>query len=362
MTNKPFVSIIVPIRNEANYIASCLNSILEQDYPADRIEILVADGMSTDHTRAIVRDFQNRHSNIHLVNNPNLIVPTAMNVAMTFARGDVIIRVDGHCIIAPNYIRNCVAHLAAGNVDGVGGPMETIGETALSETIAVAMSSRFGVGNSAFRTETGTTKLVDTIPFPAYSREIVERAGYYDEELVRNQDDEYNYRIRELGGKLLLADNVRSTYYSRDSLGKLWKQYFQYGLYKVRVFQKHPHQMSLRQFVPPAFVAALILFSIMALIVNTGLVLLGFVAASYLGANLLASLLTAARKGWRHFALLPVMFGILHVSYGAGFLAGLVIFMNRWLDKTGNVPQPQQVYSFEIAELSKANSAVLPKI
>jgi succinoglycan biosynthesis protein ExoA len=141
----------------------------------------------------------------------------------------------------------------------------------------------------------------------------------YDEELVRNQDDEYNYRIRKMGGKILLADDVRSKYYSRGSLKKLWKQYFQYGFYKVRVFQKHPRQMSMRQFVPPLFALSLILSFILALFFPLGRIALALVTGSYLAANLAASIYTAAKRGWRHLPLLPLVFAILHLSYGLGF-------------------------------------------
>jgi succinoglycan biosynthesis protein ExoA len=334
--DQPFVSIILPIRNEAAHLQNCLDSILAQDYPADKLEIIIADGMSEDDTRTIIRAYQRQHP-ISLVDNPGLIVPAGMNRALPICQGEIIIRVDGHCEIAPDYVRNCVRHLVEDGVDGVGGPTHTIGKTPLAETIAVAMSSPFGVGNSAFRTTSGKTMAADTVPFPAYTREIIEKAGAYDEELVRNQDDEYNYRIRELGGRLLLAKDVRSTYYSRGTLGKLWKQYFQYGFFKVRVLQKHPRQMSARQFVPPLFLLSLLCAMLFTLLLPWGWILLALAGGSYLLANLCASVFTSARNGWRHLPLLPFTFAILHLSYGAGFLIGLVKFWNRWQDRTGKV-------------------------
>ena len=340
--NDLLISIILPIRNEQGTIRPALEAILAQDYPLERLEILVADGMSADHTREIVQEYQVQHPQVQLIDNPGKIVPTGMNAALRVARGEIIIRVDGHCLIAPDYVRNCVDHLLNDGVAGVGGPMQSIGETPLSQTIAVAMSSTFGVGNSAFRTMTGKTMLADTVPFPAYTRAIIQQVGLYDEELMRNQDDEYNYRIREHGGKILLAEDVRSQYFSRGSLGKLWQQYFQYGFYKVRVLQKHPKQMSPRQFVPPAFVSAVLLAMVLSIFTNWGVWLLALVGLSYLAANLLASLLTAARRGrrsLRHLPLLPLTFAILHLSYGLGFLSGLFKFWNRWGDKHGRVPE-----------------------
>ncbi len=334
----PSISIILPVRNEENYIGPCLDQIFNQEGLDHNFEVIVADGMSTDQTREIIRKYQAVHPNLFLIDNPGKIVPTGMNAALRQAKGGIIIRVDGHCEIAPDYVSMCVKHIHENKVEGVGGPMQTIGETPFSETIAVAMSSTFGVGGSAFRTVSGRTMLSDSVPFPAYTREIIEKVGLYDEELVRNQDDEYNYRIREAGGKILLSADIQSKYYSRGTLIKLWRQYFQYGYWKVRVLQKHSRQMSLRQFVPPAFVLSLLVSALLGFLFPFGSHILPLVTASYLLANLAASLITSSRKGWRHLTFLPVTFAILHLSYGLGFLAGFIKFRDRWGDKSGWVP------------------------
>lgn len=339
MSAQPFISIVIPIRNESLYIERCLQAVAKQDYPSDRIEVLVADGMSDDGTFELLRDWAAQASNRKIFQNQGKIVPTGLNILIPKAKGDILIRVDGHCVVAPDYVSNCVRHLKIDDVDGVGGPMQTVGEDFISEVIALAMSSKFGVGNSSFRTETGQTKLADTVPFPAYTREIIRKVGLYDEELVRNQDDEYNYRIRDAGGKILLADDVRSTYYSRGSLAKLWKQYFQYGYWKVRVLQKHPKQMSLRQFVPLAFVLSLTISLILALLVPWGWILLVAILGIYLLSNLAASFAIAKKRGWQFLVLLPFCFAIIHLSYGSGFLSGLFKFWNRWRDKVGRVPK-----------------------
>lgn len=328
--SNPLVSILIPIRNEAAYIKRCLAAVLAQDYPTDRIEILVADGLSDDGTRDMLTAYTTDDPRVKVFDNPGKIVACGLNLLTGHAKGEILIRVDGHCIIAPDYVRNCVHHIQEAGVDGVGGPMHSIGENHISEVIALAMSSKFGVGGSAFRTETDQTKLADTVPFPAYTREIIETVGPYDEELVRNQDDEYNYRIRKAGGKILLAEDVRSTYYSRGSLKGLWRQYSQYGLYKVRVLQKHPAQMRPRQFVPLAFVLALLAGLLLTLLTPWGWIALAALLGAYLLADLLASLLTARNKGWRYLPLLPFTFATLHLSYGLGFLAGLFKFWNRW--------------------------------
>ena len=326
----PLVSILLPIRNEAQHIEAALAAVLGQDYPAGRMEVLVIDGGSDDGTREIVGAIAAREGRVRLLDNPRRIVPTGMNLATAEAQGEVIIRVDGHCEIAPDYVRRCVEHLVRDRVDGVGGPVTTIGETPTAEAIALAMSSRFGVGDSLFRTATDRTTLADTVPFPAYTREIVERVGPYDEELVRNQDDDYNYRLRKLGAKVLLAADVRSRYYSRGTIRGLWRQYFQYGFWKVRVMQKHPRQMRPRQFVPPAFVAALLGSALLALVAPAGRWLFGLAAGAYALANLVASAQVGRGKGIGAMARLPIIFAALHVGYGLGFLRGLLRFRNRW--------------------------------
>jgi len=328
----PFVSVILPVRNEAKFIASSLSAVLNQDYPSEQLEIIVADGMSIDNTRQIVESFQARHPNVRLIDNPGRIVPTGLNAAIAQARGEIIVRVDGHCEVARDYVRNCVEHLLNGAVDGVGGPLETVGETFIARVTATAMSSAFGVGDSAFRTVNDKTMLTDTVAFPAYTRTIVEKAGPFDEELVRNQDDEYNYRLRKIGARILLASDVRSRYYSRGSLRSLWRQYLQYGYWKVRVMQKHPRQMRPRQFVPFFFVVSL-LFSLLILPFSSlGTLLLSLVIGSYVISNSVASVLVARRKGWQLLPLLPAAFAILHLAFGLGFLVGLIKFWNRWLD------------------------------
>jgi glycosyltransferase involved in cell wall biosynthesis len=326
----PFVTLVMPIRNEEAFIAKALEAVINQDYPGGRMEIIVVDGISRDGTREIVAGVQSRNANITLLSNPRGIVPAAMNIAMAKAKGEIIIRVDGHCRIAADYVRRCVDHLTRDGVDGVGGPVRTVGETRVARAIAAAMSSPFGVGGSAFRTTTDRTMLADTVPFPAYTRAIVDRAGPYDEELVRNQDDEYNYRLRKLGAKILLAADVRSEYYSRSSFRSLWRQYFQYGVWKVRVMQKHPRQMRARQFVPVAFVCALGCGAIAAPFSALGGWFLALVAGTYVAANLLATLVTARGALGEIGVFLPLAFAELHLAFGFGFLAGLVKFRSRW--------------------------------
>ena len=260
---------------------------------------------------------------------------------MAVCRGEIIVRVDGHCEITPTYVERCVAHLSKDKVDGVGGSVETIGKTHVAQVIARAMSSTFGVGNSAFRTRQGQTLYVDTIPFPAYRRSVIKLAGNYDEELVRNQDDEYNYRLRELGAKLLLAADVKSKYYSRSSLRSLWSQYYQYGYWKVRVMQRHPRQMNLRQFVPPGFMATLISTGCVGIVLPNAAIAFLATGSLYALFNLVASS-WICRRDLRMLPLMPLVLAALHFSYGLGFLLGVIQFREGFKFRV-MLPSPPEV-------------------
>lgn len=334
MDNLPLVSIIMPVRNESAYIERSLGAVLGQDYPPDQLEILVVDGMSDDGTREYIRDRLTTLPNLRLIDNPRGIVPPALNIGIREARGEIIVRVDGHCEIAPDYVSRCVKHLLAGGVEAVGGPIETVGETDEAQAIALAMSSWFGVGGSGFRTVKDRAALVETVAFPAYTSQTLQRIGPFDEELIRNQDDEYNYRLLKNGGRILLSPDIRSRYYSRSSLRSLWRQYYQYGFWKVRVMQKHPRQMRWRQFVPPAFVATMLGSSLLGIFLRPLRWIAALVTLLYVTADLTASLALGRAHGWRFVPRLVIIHPILHLSYGLGFLRGLLYFARRFRKAT----------------------------
>lgn len=334
----PHVLIVMPVYNEARCIRQTLGAALDQDYPAGLIEIIVADGGSTDGTRQVIQELQANHPNLHLIDNPGKIVPTGLNAALLQGNGDIIVRVDGHTVIAPDYVRQCVETLHSSGADNVGGRMRANGQGRFGEAVAHATSSSFGVGGSRFH-YSDEEEWVDTVYLGAWRRETFRRIGFFDEELVRDQDDEFNYRLREQGGKILLTPRIQSRYTVRSKPRTLWRQYFQYGFWKVRVLQKHPLQMRPRQFVPPIFVGILMAGGLGAFFSPLSRALFALVLGSYLLANLAASAWTASQRGWRHLALLPLAYTILHFSYGLGFLVGLVKFANRWDDKHGRVPK-----------------------
>lgn len=325
----PLVTVIMPVRNEALFIRRSLGAVLSQEYPADRMEVLVADGMSDDGTRDIVRGFQARYPNLRLVDNAGKYVPTGLNLGLREARGDVVVRVDGHSEIALDYVRNAVEELLRTGADNVGGPVTPVGEGGFGVAAALAQTSGFGGGGGRFH-EGEDEEWVDTVCMGVWRRELFDRIGTFDEEMIRNQDDEFNYRLLERGGRILRTPRVKSTYAVRTSPHSLWRQYFQYGFWKVRVMQKHPLQMRYRQFAPPAFVAALIVFGALAAWVPWGATLLAWLLGAYLAGTVAGAAVTAARHGWVFFPLLPLAYVIMHMAYGLGFLCGLAAFAGRW--------------------------------
>jgi len=324
----PFVTVIMPIRNEVGFIGNSLDAVLRQDYPGEQMEIFVVDGMSDDGTRDILKEAVDRWQrskgngcpNIVLLDNTARTVPTALNVGLQHARGDVIIRVDGHCEIAPDYVRRCVHLLHQTGADNVGGLQRAVGLDWIGRTIALSTSSPFGVGDARFH-YAKKPSWVDTVYLGAFRRDVFEHIGGFDEELVRNQDDEFNFRLAQSGGRIWLDPSLRSVYYCRGSLGALWRQYFEYGVYKVLLIKKRRAVPSWRHLVPVSFVLLLLGSLLLALFFQQPLLALT-VAGPYALINVVSSAF-AARRDWRALPLLPVAFLILHMAYGMGFLGGL---------------------------------------
>lgn len=330
----PLVSIILAIRNEDRHIGRCLASILRQNYPSDQIEVLIADGMSRDRTREIIAEIAAKHPmyRVCVLDNPGLAVPKGLNLSLTKSRGEIIVRVDGRTEIAPDYVSQCVALLSASGADNVGGRREPKANTRVGRAVALGITLPFGIGGGRYL-QSDLPQWTDSVYLGAWRREVFDRVGVFDEEMSRNQDDEFNYRLRKSGGRILASPLVRSTYWCRESLIALGRQYYDFGWWKVRVLQKHPRQMSWRQFVPAGFVASLTFVAMSAPFWGAARVLLAFIVATYLATNLAVSLVSGLRYGWRQALLLPAVFATLHLSYGIGFLTGLVRFCGAWRDR-----------------------------
>ena len=323
---RPFVTVMVPMRNEGAWIERCVESILAQDYPSDRIEVIVVDGLSTDDSCERLRRMAKHDPRLRVLSNPACIVPSSLNLALRHARGDVVARVDAHTVLAADYLTRGVELLERSGADNVGGPMVCKGGGAVGDAVAEAMSSRFGIG-SYFHFATDEREC-DTVYMGMWPRRVFETVGLFDEQLVRNQDDEHSYRIRKAGGRVLVSPSMRSSYQNRRSWKALVRQFFEYGLWKVRVLQKHPAQMSLRHFVPPVMIAGLVVGVVVYPIEPTLTIAVAVAYATYVGVLGCVSLSHGGRPAAvvRRFAALAAI----HHAWGAGFLVGLVRFAGCW--------------------------------
>jgi glycosyltransferase involved in cell wall biosynthesis len=321
----PRVSIIIPCRNEAGYIAHCLNSILASDYPQDLLEILVADGHSTDGTREILARYCAEHGSVQLLDNPRGTTSGGLNAAIQASSGAVVIRMDAHVLYPPDYISRLVRGLEESGADNVGGVLETVpaDKSAMARAIAVGMSHRFGVGNSHFRVGTSQRREVDTVPFGCFRREIFSRIGLFDEELIRNQDDEFNFRVITRGGRVVLLPDVSCRYFARRSLHQLGRMYYQYGYFKPLVARKVGRIMTVRQLVPSLLVVSLAVSALGALWVPGAGIILALVLAAYGLLVGLAAVDAARTHGLWCGAALGAVIPTLHFSYGIGFLLGI---------------------------------------
>lgn len=324
----PFVSVVMPVRNEARFIRANLAQLQAQDYPPDKFEIIVADGMSTDGTREIVLECARRYPSIRLIDNVAKIVPTGLNAAIRAARGEIIIRVDGHVHVAPDFVRANV-ELLRNQPDawGGGGPIVHAGTTAFGAAVAVAMSHPIGMGNAPHR-RADYEGFGEGAPFPAFHRWVFDRVGYFDESLVRNQDDEFNYRVAKAGGKIYVTPKVRSTYFVRDTITGLGRQFFQYSFWRIPVMKKHRRPTTFRQVIPALFFFVILATAVAGIALRQPVVALGLPMA-YVVVLLATGASTLPRHGLRIAVLAPVALLVMHACYAAGMVYGALVSIQR---------------------------------
>jgi len=322
--NSPFsfISVIIPMRNEAKFIEKCVKSVLDQNYSKSRFEIIIIDGMSTDSSKKIVANLVKKNSNIRLFDNPGMTTPAGLNIGIKNAKGEVITRVDAHSYIASDYLQKIVNSFNNEQIMAVGGPVRKISSSFLSETINLALSSPFGIGGG-LHWYSKERRFVDTVFRASYRKEIFDIVGYFDETMIYAEDEELNWRIRKAGYKIVLSPEIKCYYYPRSSIGGLFKQYYDYGSARVKVIRKHPDFFRIKHIIPSAFILSLIGNGILAVFNVWFLWLFLGVAGSYLIISLAFSALISQKKGWRYFGLLPISFACLHFGYGIGFLCRL---------------------------------------
>lgn len=325
--DKAFISVVMPVYNEEKYIENCIDSLLLQDYPQECMEWIFVDGMSSDRTRELIGAYIEKYPKlIKLLSNPNKTVPYAMNIGIKEARGKYIIRLDAHADYNKDYISKCVYYLDTTDADNVGGVAETKSKGFVGNAIAKMLSSRFGVGNSEFRTN-GESGYVDTVPFGAFRREVFEKWGGYDERLTRNQDNEMNYRIRKNGGKIYLSSDIMLSYYCRDSIKGISDMAVKNGMWNVITMKLCPGSMGVRHFVPLVFLLSLMILPIAGIIYHPIWWLFALEMALYFALDWIFSAKQAS--GIKEFFLLVLLFPIFHITYGAGSLKGILKLFSK---------------------------------
>lgn len=339
------VSILLPCRNEEKFISTVIENIIHQDYDSSYIEFLIIDGMSDDGTRSIIDRYQKHFSIIHLVDNPNRTVPHALNIGIKNATGDLIIRIDAHAIYPPSYVSTLVYYLDMLGADNVGGVWETLpsSSSSVAKSIAIALSTPFGVGNAAYRVNSKPESEyveVDTVPFGCYRREVFERIGFFDEDLTRNQDNEFNERLKKAGGKIYLIPGLSIKYFARESYTKLFKMQYQYGYFGPLVDLKLKRPTRIRRYVPNIFVLSLIIPLLLVPLDNR----FGLISAVSLGLYILLSTFFSLyelyrRKNMLLFPFLTYAYLVSHIGYGIGYIVGIWDFlvMKRHLHKKVDV-------------------------
>jgi glycosyltransferase involved in cell wall biosynthesis len=324
------VSVIIPVRNEGPHLHKCLSSLLKQTYPATDYEVIVVDGRSSDRSRDIVDEFRVGYPNLQLLDNPAGIAPTAMNIGIRQATGDVIVRADGHNVYPPDYVENCVRYLDQTGADNVGGPWITVApnESLGARLVAALLSSPFGVGNASYRTS-AKEGFVDTVPFGAFRRELFDRIGLYNEKLVRNQDIDLNARIREAGGKIYLTPALSTYYHPVTKFSQLLRVTFRNNLWHLFTLRENAHSLEFRHVIPAMFVCGILLLSLLSPFSHLALFALMAVLVIYLLTGAYFALRYATSFGFAALSILPFAFLAFHLVYGFGILAGSIYLVKR---------------------------------
>lgn len=328
---RPTVSVIVPCRDEAQFISACLDSILENDYPKNFLEILVVDGMSEDSTRLIVSRYDRAHSCIRTLDNPKYHVTAAVNVGIKAAKGDIIMIMGGaHATYAPNYISSCVSSLQTYNAENVGGVIVATpaDETLVAKGIALSLSHPFGAGNSHFRIGSKGPRWVDTVFGGCYRKELFEELGLWNEDLSRGSDMDFHIRLKQAGGRTLLVPDIVAHYYPKATLAAFAEHNFDDGYWAFYPLKFGKKIFSWRHMVPLAFIVSLIVSGLLAPFLQPFQGIFMGIGGAYVIANLASSVHVAMREQcWSYLAVLPITFAIRHLAYGTGALASLPVVL-----------------------------------
>ncbi len=328
MTEMPFISVVIPCFNEEKFIDSLMKNLIDQDYPKEKVEIIFADGDSTDKTKSIIEKYSGEIGYVKCIDNPDRFVSPGLNAAIKMSIGEVIIRMDAHSIYPKNYWTILVRKLDEHKADNVGGVWITKpgADSAEAKAIVLATSHPLGIGNAGYRVGADNDVVVDTVPYGCFRRDIFDRIGYFDNDLHRNQDDEFNGRIRKTGGKIVLIPEVTIEYFARENLDKLGTMFYQYGLYKPLVNIKLGAPATIRQFAPPLLVLSLVLLLLLSFFSLLAATLFWSECIIYGSAVLIISAKLNSFSNWKIFWFTMQSFPVIHFSYGLGYIFGWMKF------------------------------------
>lgn len=323
----PKVSIIIPCRNEEKFISRCLDSILANAYPKEKIEVFIVDGMSKDKTRQIVLPYTKQYPFVHLLDNPKHITPCALNIGIRAANSDIIIRMDGHASYKEDYIVKCVTNLEKYNVDNIGGIWEIIPQenTAIGRGIAKAMTSYIGTGRAYYKIGLKKAKIVDTVPFGCYRKKLFYEVGFFNENLARSQDMEFNIRLKKAGKRIFMLAEIVGYYYVRSTLKSFFIHNFKDGIWAIYPLKFVKVPLRPRHYVPCLFVVVLLLLLFLGLFFKPFMMLFLLTMAAYIIIILSVSVQTSLETNDITYAFtMPIAFAARHFGYGLGSLWGMV--------------------------------------
>lgn len=329
----PLISVIIPCRNEEKTIHLVLEALFEQSFPLQNMEIVIADGLSTDGTRRAIHAFSEAHPALfmRLVDNPKQIIPTGLNTAIKASKGELIVRMDAHSLPNQDYVQRCYNAHQEGKAENVGGVWKISPQNNgwVARSIAAAAANPFAVGDAHYRF-TEKAAYVDTVPYGSYKRELFEKIGYFDESLLANEDYEFNTRIRQSGGRIWLDPAIQCTYFARATFATLAKQYWGYGFWKAQMLKRYPETLRWRQALPPAFVLGLVVLALVGFIWPIAWPVFAVIVGLYLAVQLVPAIQISLKAGDIHLSIGVVIATlIMHFSWGTALIVGLFSHPDR---------------------------------
>ena len=323
-------SVVIPTYNEKDYLPLCLDSIINQNYDRDLVEIIVVDGLSTDGTLDVIKKYQNKHTGIKYFENIEKKTPNALNIGIKNSTGEVIVILGAHATLDKDFLYFNNKFMSEQNVKVTGGTQYNIGESFIQKAIGIAMELPFAIASAPYRWSK-KEQFVDTVVYAAYKRELFEEIGLFEQNFSIAEDAEINWRIRQAGYKIFFSPKIKSYYYPRKSILKFIRQIFRYGILRVNVVKKHLDAIRFFHLIPPIFVLAIILMTILVLAGSLKMEIILIVLVIYFLTSILSSAVKLIPDKLQYIILIPPLIFLMHFFWGLGFIVGLLLpRSNKW--------------------------------